>query len=162
MPLTYLGSLSVGAIAPSVGATIGVSLPVLQAQLDGLAAAVVQLTAAPPTIAASLTLAQALVTNITAAISLGVQVPTLSVQLAAIASAVATISAEVAILLSYQVALGSAGIHAYAFAGQANALGPAIPSSFPGGGPTDAVNALLLVTAVPASWTALGVVLKTS
>ncbi len=97
-----------------------------------------------------------------AAISLGVQVPTLSVQLAAIAAAVATLNVEVGILLSYQSALGAAGIHAYAFSGQANALGPAIPSSFPGGAPTDAVNALLLVTDIPASWTALGVVLKTS
>ncbi len=162
MSLTYLGSLSVGVIAPSVAGTIAVTLPHLIAQLDGLAAAVAQLNASPPTIAASLTFANDMVASITAAIALGVQVPTLSVQLAAIAAFVATLSAEVAVLLGYQAALGSAGIHAYAFAGQANGLGPAIPSTFPGGSPTDAVDALLLVTAIPASWAALGVVLKTS
>ncbi len=164
--LTYLGSATVGAWVPSLDATIVATLPDLQAQLAGAIALAAQLTVSPPTIAASLTFATDMVAAINAQITAGIVFPSLSAQLSAISSLVATITATVNLLLAFEAALGTAGVHGYAFSGQASALGPeltvATSGGFPGGGPTDNANALVLATTSPAAWAALSVVLQTS
>jgi hypothetical protein len=56
--------------------------------------------------------------------------------------------------------LGNAGIHAYHYSGQVDDLGSEMATELaggvPGGAPTDASNALILVTTVGATWTAMG------
>lgn len=159
MSLTYLGSLTVGVINPGLLLALASALPRIQAALDGAAAAIASLNVTPPTIAASLSLAQTLAADIQAAIALGVEVPSLSVQVNALLALQAALNIELGAL---GFDLGAAGIHAYAYDGLANGLGPALPASFPGGSELDHVNALVLATSVPASWVALAAVLKTT
>lgn len=159
MALGYLGSLTVGAINPGLQTALGSALPRLQAELAVANTQVAQLNAHPPTIVASLATANALVATIEQAIAVGVQVPSLSLQLAAATSLIAAVNVEIEAL---GFDLGAAGIHAYTYTGTASGLGPALPTSFPGGGPADPCNALVLATSIPASWAALAQVLKTS
>ena len=158
MSLVYLGSLSTGVIAPSLGISLAAAIPRIQAELALQTALVAQLNLVPPSIAGSLSLAQSIVASINAAIALGVQVPSASLQISAAAALIAALNVELAAL---GFNLTAAGIHAYAYDGPADGLGPALPANFPGGAPTDHCNALMLTTSVPASWVALGGILKT-
>lgn len=162
MALTYLGSVTVGDMLPSLDAAIGISLPELEIKLSAMLAAAIELNLHPPTIAASLSLALQLVAEIQASISIGIELPSLSLQLSFIASFVAALNLQIGILLAFQASMGTAGVHAYAWDGEAASLGPAVPTSFPGGAPTDHTNALLMVTAVPAAWAAIAALMKTS
>lgn len=159
MSLVYLGSLTTADVCPALPIALASALPRIQAQLAGAINASAQLTLTPPTIFLALELSTQLVANIQASIALGVQVPALSVQLNLLASLILSLEIELGAL---GFDLGAAGIHAYAYAGPANGLGPALPSSFPGGATTDFTNALVLATSVPASWIALGAILKTA
>lgn len=162
MSLVYLGSIDLGTAVPLAFTVDASVVPKLQAEVAGIIAAQVQLTASPPSITASLALAQQLVAGIQAAIALGVTEPTLSVQLAALASLLVTVQADLTVALSLQTALGAGGVHAYAYSGQANGLGPSLPDHFPGGAPTDAANALVFATTIPATWTAMQALFKTT
>lgn len=159
MALVYLGSLTTGAINPGLALSLASAVPRIEAELALQAAVIAQLNVTPPSIAASLSLATDTVASINTAISLGVEVPSLSVQVNAALSLIALLNVELGAL---GFDMSAAGIHAYTFDGEADAFGPAIPSAFPGGAPDDAVNALVLVTSVPASWVALSGILKTS
>jgi hypothetical protein len=166
MSLDYIGALSVGNAVPSVAVAVEASLPNLQAQVTGLVAAQVDITANPPTIAGNLAIAQAIVASLQAQILLGVEVPTATLQLAAIASALADIAGQVALLGTFSAALGTVGLHAYHYNGPVNGLGSALATELagglPGGSPADASDALIIATSVPAAWAALSVVLTTS
>lgn len=163
MSLTPLGSMTVGDAVPGVQIAVGASLPNLQAQLAGLIAAQFDITAHPPTIAGNLAIAQAIVASLQAQIALGVEVPTASLQLAAIATAIAAIQGQLTALLALEAALGQAGVFGYIYSGPTNGLGgdltAELAAGFPGGGPTDASNAIILATSVAPAWVALEVVL---
>lgn len=122
MALTYLGSLTVGAINPALGASLAIVLPKLQAELAAAVAAKASIEVTPMTIALSLDLAGRLVADIQAAIALGVQWPSISVQLQLYLDLIASIQLSLG-LLTFD--LGAAGIHAYAYDGTASGLGPA-------------------------------------
>lgn len=174
MSVEYLGSLTVGDVMPgavAVGAAgvagINAALPDIQARLDSL------LTFSPGAVdfAAQLSLAQQTVTSIQTAISAGISPPSISQQLAQISAliaellaAIANINAQLDLILDFQALLGSAGIHGYAFSGQTQNLGSELAAELsggtPGGAPTDAANALVLITTVPAAWAALSQILK--
>lgn len=159
MSLTYLGSLSTAQINPGLVLSLASAVPRIEAELALQTALVAQLNVTPPSITASLSLATDIVASINAAIALGVDVPSLSVQVNAALALIALLNLELGAL---GFDMGAAGIHAYAYDGDASALGASIPSSLPGGAPTDHVNALLLATSIPASWVALGGMLKTA
>jgi hypothetical protein len=166
MSLDYLGSLSVGGVAPSVQVAVDASLPNLLAQQTGLLAAQADLTAHPPTIAGNLAIAQQIVASLQAQIALGVEVPGLGLQLASIAAALGAIAGQITALSNFADALAAVGLHSYHYAGPVNGLGPALAAELagglPGGGPVDASDALIIATSVPAAWSALSVILKTS
>lgn len=166
MTVAYLGSLTLGAAVPSLPLAIGASLPTVQGQIAGLLAAQLQLNASPPSLAGFIADLNALLANLTNMLALGIPIPTLSVQLAAVAAALVSLQAQASLLLGYQSALGAAGVFAYAYTGQASALGAGfsteLASGFPGGSSADATNALLLATTTPAAWAAIQSIMRTS
>ena len=174
--ITYLGSLSIGAAVPGAAALaaagqagINLALPDIQARL----AALVQFTPQPVDFQAQLILAQQIVASIEAAIALGLAPPSIDAQLAIVAAlvaeleaAIANVHAQLTIIVDIAALLGTAGVHAYAYSGRADDLGgefaAELVGGFPGGGPTDSTNALLLATTSGATWTAMQGVFKTT
>lgn len=176
MTVSYVGSLSIGAAIPGglaaavAGQTgINLALPDIQARLAALAS----FTPTPPSLAADVQLAQSIVASLQAAISLGVTPPSIDAQLAIVAAlvvdlgaAVASINAQLAIVLGFINICATAGIHAYAYSGNADDLGAGmtteLAAGLPGGGPTDPINALVLATSLGGTWTAMQSVFKTT
>lgn len=156
--LTYLGSLTTGGIVPSLGFALASALPRIQAELALQQKLIATLNLVPPSITGSLHAAESIVAAINASIALGVQVPSAGAQISAAQTLIAALNIELGAL---GFDMTAAGIHAYAFDGRADELGPALPSSFPGGAPSSHCNALVLATSIPASWVALGGILKT-
>lgn len=162
MSLTYLGSLTVGDALPAVAdfnaqadASLSAQLPDVNARLNGFAS--IDLT--PVTVLDLIAQIQGILTALNA-LSIPVITPTISV------GAQADLTAQGADLsagLSASVALGNllsaAGVHAYAYEGQAFDCGPAVSvatsSGLPGGAPSDQVFGLLLFTSVPSTAAAL-------
>lgn len=173
MTTTYLGSLTVGGVMPGAAAVgvagaagIGAVLPDLTSRLASLLA----WSPTPITLAAQIGQLEAMIGALQAQLTLGVAPPSLATQLANLAAIVAGLEAQIAgvnvqldIITDFQALLGAAGIHALAFAGLAGALGSELDArlaSVPGLGPGDTANALVLLTTVPATWTALAQLLK--
>lgn len=172
--ITYLGELSIGdalpgALAANVAGMAGINaaLPDILARLEALASFAPQ----PIVFGAQLALAQQMVASVTAAISLGLPAPSIAAQVAIVAAlvsdllaAVESVNAQLSILVAFEALLGAAGIHAYAFAGQTGDLGAELAaelsSGTPGGAASDAANALVLITTIPATWAAMGDVFK--
>jgi len=159
MSLVYLGSLSLGQVIPGLGVALASAVPRINAELAVQNATVAQLQVVPPTITGALSAANSIVAGINAAIALGVQVPSLSVQVNAALALIAALNIELGALA---FDMSAPGIHAYAYAGDSQGLGPALPSSFPGGAPTTPCNALVLATTIGSTWVSLGAALKTS
>lgn len=176
MTTVYIGSLSIGEAVPGAAAAavagaagINAALPDILGRLAALAA----FAPLPVDFTAQLALAEQMVASVTLGISLGIPVPSIAAQIAAIAAlvadllaAVASINASLEIVVAFQALLGAAGIHAYAYTGVTAGLGADLTTELaggvPGGGPTDAANALVLITTTPATWTAMGEVFKVS
>jgi hypothetical protein len=174
MTVTYVGSLSIGDLVPGAAAAavagaagINAALPDIQARIAALAS----FSPAPVDFAAQLALAQQMVASITASISLGLPVPSIAAQIAIVAAQIAALEASVlainanlTIVTDFQDLLTAAGIHVYAFDGQVQDLGNELDTELsggvPGGSPTDASNALVMVTTVSATWTAISQVFK--
>ncbi len=174
MTVTYLGSLTTGAAIPGAAALaaagtagINLALPDIEARLAGL----LSFTPTPIDLTANLAVAQQVVASLQLSLSLGITPPDISAQLAIVAALVAdltasvvSVNAQLAIIAGFD--LGAAGIHAYTYAGQANQLGSEfsteLSGGFPSGAPTDATNAVLLATTIPATWSVLQTFLKTT
>lgn len=170
MTVQHLGSKSLGACMPSsleAMAALQVQLPKIEAQIAGLIALQAKLSIQPPTLAASLDAALAIAASIEAAISLGM--PGVDFQLAAVLELLAQLQIELASItaaLAISVSLGAAGVHLYAYSGQAAQLGGEFQSElatgFPGGQPTDQTYAVMLATTLPATKIALEAVFQVS
>jgi hypothetical protein len=176
MSVDYLGSLTIGGAAPgglalaAAGqAGIGLALPDIQARLTALAS----FAPTPPSLQGDIALAQSIIASLQAAIAVGVQPPSMDAQVAIVAALVAQLSAsmlainaQLTIIANFASVLSSAGIHAYAFSGQADQLGPELTVELsggpPGGAPTDATNGLVFVTTLGATWAAMGQFFKTT
>lgn len=162
MTVTYIGSETIGDSIPGVNAALVVANADLEAKIAALAAFSVSLE--PPSIAAQLSLVADIQADLQAMLTLGISPPSLSVQFSAVLALLAQLNIQLGILLSLMNLLQTAGVHAYAYSGAANALGgefsATLAGGFPGGAPTDATNALLLATTIPATWAALAQVFK--
>lgn len=176
MPLVYVGELSIGGAVPGAAdaaiagvAGINLALPDIQQRL----AALLAWSPTPVSFTAQLALAQAMVSSVTASIALGLPVPSILAQIAIIGAliaeleaAIAAVAVQLGLITAFQVHLGAAGLHVYAYSGPANGLGGAVTvalaGGLPGGGPTDATNALVLATTIPATWTAMQAVFQTT
>ena len=174
MTVAYLGSLTLADALPGAAAAgaagvagIGLALPDLSARLSALAS----FAPIPSNFAADIALAQSIVVSIEAAITAGISPPSLDAQVAIVAGLVAdleaalsSINAQLSLVTDFLAILGTGGIFGYTYAGPANGLGgdftTELASGFPGGGATDATNAILLATTTPATWTAMSAVFK--
>jgi hypothetical protein len=172
--IDYVGELSIGQAVPGAAAAavagaagINAALPDILARLEALAAFAPQ----PVSFTAQLALAQQMVTSIQLSIALGIPVPSIGAQIAAVTAliaellaAVAAVNAQLVIVTDFQALLIAAGVHVYAYAGQVGALGgefaTELAGGVPGGSPTDASNALVLITSVPATWAAMSSVFQ--
>jgi hypothetical protein len=175
--LRHVGSLTLGECVPmllaanaSLSASINLVLPSLQAKLAAALQLQASLTLTPPTLAGNLQVAIDLVASLQASVSLGL--PGIDFQLAAVAQLIAAIDLELGALgvhISFAAELtallGAAGIHAYTYTGQAQALagelGAATGDGFPGGQPDDACAAWVFAATAPAAIEALGKVFVT-
>jgi len=173
--LTYLGELSIGVAVPGANSAVIAGLTGINAALPNILAQLEALSAFAPTpidFAAQLTLANSIVTSVQAGITAGLPIPSMADQIAAVAALVAALlaqvslaNAQVVLLTDLQAPLAVGGLHAYAYAGPTNGLGSdvdvALAAGVPGGsGPSEASNALVLVTVEPATWSAVSVIFK--
>jgi hypothetical protein len=175
--ITPIGELSIGDAMPgavAVGvagaAGIGLALPDLQSRIAAL------LAFAPVEVdfAAQLTLAQQTVASIQATIAAGITPPSIAEQLAQVAALIAdllaslsSIAAQLTIITDFQALLVNEGLHAYAFSGSVSSFGDEldaeIGAGLPGGaGASEAVDGLVLVTNVGATWSALAQIMQVS
>lgn len=147
---------------PSVTGALASAYADLQARVTALLA----FNPAPINFGAQLAIAVQMQESLQLAITLGLPVPSISAQIAIMAALVASLETQLAIILGLQNALTVAGVFAYAYEGRADALGPEfateLSSGFPGGGPADFTNALVLATVTPACWAAMQTVFKTT
>lgn len=173
MTVTYLGNLTLGETIPAAlslsvagQAGINLALPDIQARLSALLAFNPQ----PVSFEAQLALAQSILASVEATIALGLPVPDISAQIAivlaqiaALETAIAAINTQLEIILSFQTALSTAGIHAYSFTGQTSDMGAEIAAEtsggLPGGGPSDPTTALLLAATEPTAVTSMQTIL---
>jgi hypothetical protein len=170
MSLTPLGSLALSAVVPGAAALgaagelgINLALPDIQARLSALLA----FTPTMPSLSADATLAANIVTDLQAAISIGVVPPDITAQLGIIAALVLdlqnkviAINAQFSIIANLVGLLATAGVDLYAWDGAAEDLGGALTTQYTG----DAAhaNALVLVTKIGATWSVMGTLFKTS
>jgi hypothetical protein len=160
--LTPLGGASIGAMIPAPVIAINLALPDLQARLDALLA----FSPTPIDFHANIALAGQIAASIQAALDIGITPPSISVQIAIVADLIAALEVQLNAILAITGLFASAGIYAYAYDGRVDGLGPALTSELsgglPGGAPGDHCNALVMVTSVGATWTAMSTVFKVS
>jgi hypothetical protein len=155
--LAHVGTVTVGGAIPlaltaqaELDATLGVSLPEIQAKIDALVALSASLTITPPTLAASLVAALDTVAGLQAAIAAGV--PSAALDLSAVAAALAdlqaylgTLTASAAFSASLAAYFGQAGVSVYRYDGTLTQL----PGAAAGvvSGSTPGVGVFLFATA---------------
>lgn len=168
MTVTALGSLSVGdavtgcTAAVNAGVTgIGAALPDLLARI----AALQNFSPLPVSLDAQLVLAQQILAGVQSAIALQLPMPDISAQLAAVAALLAQLlaalslaNAQLDICTSLQGFLGAGGVDAYAFDGTVGNFGTELSAEI--GVDIAHGNALVLLTRLPATWTALSAVVR--
>lgn len=157
MTLAYLGSVSIGATIPGVEAALAVGLTDLEARISALLA----FSPAQIDFSAQLTVALQIVESIQASIALGLTPPSLAVQIALVAALLGALEAQLQIVLALKNLMATAGIDAYSYDGAVNGLGAALTSALAAGLPSGGTgathcNALVLITSVAATWTAMG------
>lgn len=168
MTITALGTLSIGAAVPGFAAAIDAGTKGIDAALPDLQDRIASLQAfapAPFNFAASQALALATLDSIKAGIAGGLPAPSLTaqidimgVEIAKLLTELAKAQAQVTILTSLHDTLAAAGISAFAFAGNGNALGGEIGAELAAW--TGSAKALVLVTASTATWNAMATVFK--
>ncbi len=168
MTITAIGTIDLSTAIPgaAIGASAGLTginaaLPDIEARLTALLA----FTPAPIDFTAQLALAQSIVVSIQSGIALGLPVPDISAQIAAVAALIASLTvqialanAQVTILVDLQATLTAGGVAAYAYDGAIANFGSELATALGGSGTH--CNALVLLTTIPATWTAMGAVLK--
>lgn len=169
--ITDLGSLTLGVVVPgaasaavAIDVACGIAAPNVSAQLEALASFT---PSAGLSLAAQLSIAQSIVTNIQASIALGIEPPSLADQVAAAAAIIAqleaqlaTVEAQAAIGVALAGLLATGGVRLLRYDGPQNAFGAELSAAL-GADPTSC-NALVLLTTSGAAWTAMQGVFKTS
>ena len=168
MTITAIGTLDLSTAIPgaALGASAGLTginaaLPDIEARL----AALLAFTPTPVDFTAQLTLAQSIVASIQSGIALGLPVPDISAQIAAVAALIAELTAlialanaQITVLLDLQVTLSAGGVAAYAYDGTVANFGAEFDAELGGSGAHG--NALVLLTVIPGTWSAMSAVLK--
>lgn len=159
MSLQYVGSLSLAGLIPTSFALFASLNASIQAQLTGQLAMSANLGILPPTLEATIQVAVTVLADLQAALALGITLP--SVDLSVSLNAQIVILEALIASLQAVIVLGSAaGIDAWTWDGPVNGLGPALGAALAFGSPsgglgTDHSNALVLITRVSATWSAM-------
>jgi len=157
--LTMFGEVTIAGVLPGAGAMYLKMVADLQAQLDVALSLQARVAIKLPTLDAQIELVVALLAALRASVKLGL--PGIDFQLSACVSAVAALEARIALLAGFP--LGTAGVFAYAYDGDAasygGTVGSVVGAGLPGGRPSDHINALILATSIPGTWAAMGKVL---
>lgn len=169
--ITDLGSLTLGVVVPgaasaavAIDVACGIAAPNVSAQLEALASFT---PSAGLSLAAQLSIAQSIVTNIQASIALGIEPPSLADQVAAAAAIIAqlqaqlvTVEAQAAIGVALAGLLATGGVRLLTYAGAVEDLGPEV-AEWLGADPASC-NALVLIATSGGTWAAMQGVFKTS
>ena len=170
MSLTPLGSLALSAVVPGAAAAAAAGEIGIEAALPGIQAQLTALASFTPTLdlgglSGDITIAGNILADLQAALALGLTPPSLQAQLDIVAGLVLTlnnlvilINAQLQIILDLIALLATAGVDAYAYDGPADQLGAALTAQY--AGDTDHANALVLVTKIGATWTAMSTLFK--
>ena len=151
--ITYLGSFSVGGLFPSMVSLVAGVIPRLTGQLGGALRVAGQVTVALPSVAARVNA----LTRIAAQVAL--QGPSIRFNGTANANLIALLRAQLALIAAFRAAFGSAGVEAFLFSGsgaQATEITTALSGGLPGGSPSEHIDAFVLATRYPATFTAMG------
>lgn len=149
MTFELLGFKTLGQVVPialsataGIDVAVGISLPEVQAKITGIIEMQAQLTLNPPSLATSLTALLSLVTQLEAAIALGL--PSASLDLSAVAVALAELNvtlgqltAQLSLAADINAILGSPGVALYRYTGSLEPLASQLPGGnpFPGAAP---------------------------
>ena len=161
---TFVGQLTLGACIPTaaeaaaqISAGVGVSFSEVSAKLAGALDAQAQLTINPPSLATSLQAALDMVTNLQAAVALGLPGAIFDVSgvLSVIAELQATLGqlqASLDFAASLGLTLGTPGFYLYRYSGDVGQLGNGLQAELSGGlptggGPSIGVDGIILVAA---------------
>lgn len=173
--LQYGGNASIGHCLPlalsgalALTATVGLVLPSLSLQLAAFLQLTPQLAFKLPSLTANLQAAVKLAAQL--AFSVGVTVPTLNVQAAMLVKLQAELlqlSGQLALSLSISALLGLGGLSVYSYVGDVASFGATVSAGLQGGlidggSVAGACGAVVLATESPATWAAMGGVLKMS
>ena len=147
MALTYVASLPLPAMVPSVNLSIGVPAIAINASFSGAVSLNASLSVSPPTIAVYLAALVEAEANMTAAIGLGL--PSVSFGISDILAFNAQLEAAFGLLVTLEGILSaSIGMYAFTYEGIASGMGAALTTelaaTWPDGAPTSAAcNALI-------------------
>jgi hypothetical protein len=156
MTITHVGSLTLGGAMPGAVAVSVAS----QADIEARLAALLSFTPTPVDFTVSLTLAIQTLASVQAAMVAGITPPSIDLQIALILAQIAELTASLSIIATFGGYMAAAGIHVYAYDGTVGNMAVDLDSQLfdgvPGGtGAGQHCNALVLLTTVGASWTAM-------
>jgi hypothetical protein len=165
--VTFGQALPIGlAASAAISASVGLVLPQISAQIEGLIELSTRLTITPPSLAVNLESAFALVAALQASIELGV--PSIDFQLAAVAELLASLqlslgalNAQLAFSASLDLLFGTGGVLMYAYTGTADGIVDAAQSAFaslPGVDPATNVGGVFLIATTPGAATAMDLI----
>lgn len=162
MTTTYIGALSIGEALPGVKGPLLVAVADLEARIAALASfkATVSLD-----VAAQITIAEQILASLQAALTLGLKAPSLDVQISAVVALTEALRAQLLVILNLMGLFGAPGVYAWHYNGRADTLGSEMSAELAGGapsggGPAENVDALILLTNLPATWAAMSQIFK--
>lgn len=156
MSLVYVGNLTLAGLIPTSFALFASLDAYIQGELTGQLHMQANLSILPPSISATITIAENILADLQAAIALSP--PSISLS-ASLSAQIGILEAFIATLQAILV-LSGGSIDVWTWSGPVNGLGPALTGALAGGAPsgglpTDPSNALVLLTRSPATWTAM-------
>jgi hypothetical protein len=161
--IDYIGSLTLGGCMPGAVAMSVAS----QADIEARLAALLSFTPTPIDFFVSLNLAIQTLASIQAAMVAGITPPSIDIQIALILAQIAELSASLAIIVEFGGFMAAAGVHLYAYNGTVSNMAVDLDGQLfdgvPGGtGGGQSCNALVLLTTIGATWTAMSGVFQVS
>jgi hypothetical protein len=152
--IRYLGVFSVGGLFPTMVRFLAGVIPRLRAQATGSARLSAQLAVKLPTIQERLDAAARI------AAALALTPPSVKFNVTANAQAKLLLEALVSLVFDLQAAFASAGVEAFVFSGPGTSargeIGDALAGGLPGGNPGEHIDAFVLATRYPSTFTAMG------
>jgi hypothetical protein len=167
MTTTFVGDMSIEAVIPGPLALVLAAQAELDAKLAAMIAFSLKLGLPALSITAQLDIAASITASLQAALEIGIVPPQIDAQLEIVLAVIAQLNVQLEIFITLLGLMAAAGLYVYAVDSTASGVGGELTTTLAGGlpggsGPGAHVNALVLVTELGATWTAMGEVFKTS